>query len=95
MYAKVRVKAKEIENGILIPQSCVNELQGRHSVYLVTDSNTIENRQIETGPTVNDFWIVKSGLAPGDKVVLEGLQKVRPGATIKPQITEFNSQIPN
>ncbi|MCD6597816.1 MAG: efflux RND transporter periplasmic adaptor subunit, partial [Bacteroidales bacterium] len=83
-FAKVRATVDVIENGILVPQRCVMELQGIHSVYVVNDENKIESREIKIGPTINEFWLVESGLKAGEKIVYEGLQKVRSGMTVEP-----------
>ncbi len=83
-FAKVRATVDVLENGILVPQRCVMELQGIHSVYVVNDENKIESREIKIGPTINEFWLVESGLKAGEKIVYEGLQKVRSGMTVEP-----------
>ena len=85
-FAKVRATVDVLENGILVPQRCVMELQGIHSVYVVNDENKIESREIKIGPTINEFWLVESGLKAGEKIVYEGLQKVRSGMTVEPVI---------
>lgn len=92
LYAKVKSELKEIKNGLLIPQRCVMEMQGLFSVYLVNDSNKVENRRIVTGAKLDDYYLVKEGLNVGEKIVIDGLQKVRPGMEIVPQLIEFKSQ---
>jgi len=62
MYAKVKLAARNVEGAILIPQRCVMELQGLHSVYVVNDSNIVSSRQITTGPDVGDYKLVENGL---------------------------------
>ena len=52
-----------------------------------------ENRRIKTGPTVKDFWLVEEGLKPGERVIYEGLQKVREGQTVVPETVDI--QIPD
>ena len=83
-FAKIRATVDVVENGILVPQRCVMELQGIHSVFVVTDENKIESRRVKTGPTVRGSWLIEEGLKAGEKIVYEGLQKVRPGMTIEP-----------
>ena len=90
-FAKVRIKAQVAENAILIPQRCVMEIQGLHSVFVVDSNNTIETRPIQVGTKVGSSWMVTEGLKPGEKVVYEGLQKVREGVTVKVTIAEINS----
>ena len=87
-FAKVKALIDYDENGILIPQRCVSELQGIFSVLIVNQENKIENRRVEMGGKYSDFWLVKSGLKPDELIVYEGLQKVREGMTINPKITE-------
>ena len=91
LYAKVKVKMENRKNAILVPQRCVIELQGQHSVYVVTTENKTKSQTIKTGARIGDLWLVNEGLKPNDKVVLEGLQKVGDGMEIKPVITEFES----
>jgi len=93
LYAKVKVKMKTEEGGLLVPQRCVMELQGQHSVYVVNADNIIESRTIKTGERIGDLWLITKGLKPNENIVLEGLQKVFDGMEIKPNVTEFESKI--
>ena len=88
-FAKVRVKVKVVENGILVPQRCVSELQGQFSVLVVNRENKIETRQVKVGPTIKEFWLIDEGLEPGEMVVYEGLQIVKEGMTVNPQIEDI------
>jgi membrane fusion protein, multidrug efflux system len=92
LYAKVKSELKEEKGAILIPQRCVMEMQGLFSVYLVNDSNKVETRRIITSAKLDDYYLVKEGLKVGEKIVIEGLQKVRPGMVISPKLVEFQSQ---
>ena len=92
LYAKIKIKMKTVTGGLLIPNRCIMELQGQYSVYVVNSENKVESRQIKTEARIGDLQLVKEGLKPGDKVVLEGLQKVSDGMEINPIITEFNSK---
>ena len=92
LYAKVKVDVRTVKNGLLIPQRCVMELQGQYSVYVVNDSSIVESRQITTGPTIDDYWLITGGLKPEEKIVIDGLQKVKSGIEIIPVVTEFKSQ---
>ncbi len=91
-YAKVRAKMDVLKDAIMIPQRCVMELQGTHSVYIVNDSSKVESRQIVTGSKYEDYWIVKKGLKPDEKIVINALQKVGPGMPVIPKITEFKNK---
>jgi len=91
-YAKVVVQMNLVKGALLIPQRCIVELQGQHSVFLVNKDNKVESRQIEAGETIGDMRIVKNGLKPGDKIVIDALQKIGTGLEIKPKLIEFKSK---
>ncbi len=71
------------EKFMLIPQQAVQQLLDEYFVYVVNDKSTIQQAKIQLGPTSGNKQIVKSGLKPGEKVVVEGIDKVRPGAKVK------------
>jgi membrane fusion protein (multidrug efflux system) len=87
-FARLRAKIAVVNGGILIPQRCVVELQGLYSVYVVDAEKTIQKRDIDTGPKVGQFWLITEGLAPGEKVVYEGLQTVSEGTVVNPVVHE-------
>ncbi|BBO67587.1 hemolysin D [Desulfosarcina alkanivorans] len=85
-FVRVRARSRAVKDGILIPQRCVMELQGLHNVYVVNADNTAEIREITVGPKVGSNWLITDGLKPGERVIYEGLQKVRDGAAVKPTV---------
>ena len=90
-FAKVRAVVDEIKGGLLIPQRCVQELQGNNNVYVVNDKDEVEFRKIEVGSTYEtSFLIVTSGLAPEERVVYEGLQKVKGGDKVNPVLKDIS-----
>ncbi|NME66436.1 efflux RND transporter periplasmic adaptor subunit [Flammeovirga aprica] len=92
-FAKVRSIIDIVPNGILVPQRAVMEFQGRYSVYVVDQAGKVSQRSIELARhAYKDYFLVKSGLKKGEKIVLEGLQKVQEGATIKYKVVQFESQ---
>jgi membrane fusion protein (multidrug efflux system) len=88
-FARVKARIKVIKEGILIPQRCVTELQGMYSVYIVDNSNKVLKRVIKTGPKIKQFWLITEGLKPGEKVIYEGLQKVKEGLIVNPTVQEI------
>ncbi len=86
-FARINALVRTIKNGILIPQRSVMEMQGIHNVYVINNENKVELRRIKVGPTIDSFWLVEEGLKNGEKVVYEGLQKVKPGMTVNPVLT--------
>jgi membrane fusion protein (multidrug efflux system) len=83
LFTKVRIKMLVVKDAIMIPQRCVMEIQGLHNVFVVDSNNTIQSRDIKVGEKVGSSWMVIEGLKPGEKVVYEGLQKVKEGVTVK------------
>lgn len=94
-FAKVKIRGRMVKDGILIPQRCVMEIQGLYHVYVVAAGNIIESRGIEVGPKVGARWLITKGLKPGEKVVVEGLQKVKDGATVNPTFAAIQSTDPD
>ena len=96
-FAKVQGVIDYIQGGLLIPQRCVQEMQGNYNVFVVNENDEVEFRKIEVSSTYETrFMIVSSGLAPGGRVVYEGLQKVKSGAKVNPVLADIsNSQSEN
>lgn len=96
MYTKVKIEMAIGHGSVLIPQRCVMELQGQHSVYVVKDDNTVEMRQVKTGDKVGELWVITQGLKSNEKVVIEGLQKVGSGVKVEPvPFSQSNEQPKN
>ena len=76
--------APEIRLGaLLVPQKAVNELQGTYQVAVVDSDNKVSIRPVKVGDRVGTAWIIESGVKPGELVIVEGLQKVQSGSTVK------------
>ena len=84
-FGRVRFKLEERKGALMVPQRAVQELQGLQSVFLVSADNKILVRSVIPGDRVGDLWIINQGLNPGDRVVVEGTLKIRPGMTVNPQ----------
>jgi membrane fusion protein (multidrug efflux system) len=84
-FGRVRLRSSERRNAILVPQKAVQELQGLQSVLTVGAGNQVQARSVVTSDRVGERWIIEQGLRPGDRVIVEGLQKAQPGATVDPQ----------
>lgn len=83
-FGRVRVQVEERQGALVVPQRAVQQLQDMQMVYAVGSGNRVEARPVTTGPRVGEGWIVEQGLQPGDRVIVEGQLRVRPGATVKP-----------
>ena len=89
LYAKVRIMFSFAKDSFVIPQRCVMETQGKFSVMVLTDSNTVKAVTIKVGEATDGKWQITDGLNPGDKLVYEGLQKVRTGSAVAPELVPF------
>lgn len=83
-YGRVRASVRTHDGALLVPQRAVIELQGSYQVAVVGDENKVNIRPIMVGERVGKFWIVNQGVKAGERVVVEGLMKVRDGAPVKP-----------
>jgi membrane fusion protein, multidrug efflux system len=83
-FARVRVAIDEKKNAVLVPQRAVTEMQGVYNVAVVKPDDTVEIRMVEAGPRVGTLWVMDGGLKGGDRVVIEGVQKVRAGLKVTP-----------
>jgi membrane fusion protein, multidrug efflux system len=84
MYARVRVRTGDRPNAVLVPQAAVQEVQGTRSVFVVAPDNSVSLRTITDGGTYGPFFVVLNGVQAGERVIVEGVQKVRPGAKVTP-----------
>ncbi len=84
-YGKVRVAMDLKKGAILVPQRAVSELQGSYQVAVVGADNKVTIKVVKTGPLEGSSWVIEEGLKPGDRIVVEGLQRVRSGMTVVPK----------
>jgi len=84
-YGRVRVAIDQKKDAILVPQRAVTELQGVYNVAVVKPDDTIEIRMVTPKERIGTLWLIDAGLKAGDKIVVEGIQKVRPGVKVTPE----------
>jgi membrane fusion protein (multidrug efflux system) len=86
LYVRVAVEQAVREHALAVPQMAVQrDAQGNAQVYVIGTDNTVSARNLRLGTSVGAFWIVESGLNDGEKVVVEGAQKLFPGAVVVPE----------
>jgi membrane fusion protein (multidrug efflux system) len=91
MYVRATVSNAVLHSGLLVPQRGIGrDARGNASALVVNSDNTVEQRAVQVGRTIGDQWLVSSGLLAGDRVIVEGLQRVRPGVPV--QATEAAPQ---
>ena len=84
-YGKVRAVIRLQQNALVVPQRAVSELQGGYQVAVVGPDNKVSIKTVTVGDRVGNEWVIPDGLKPGEKVIAEGIQKVRPGAQVNPK----------
>jgi membrane fusion protein (multidrug efflux system) len=84
-FARVRAVIRTQPGAVLVPQRAVSELQGGYQVAVVDTDNKVEVRTVSVGERVNNRWIIANGLNPGDKVVVEGVQRMHTGVRVNPK----------
>lgn len=83
-FGRVRVAAEELPNAVLVPQTAIQELQGTRTVLVVDQDNKAALRTITIGSRFEQYYVALQGVEPGERVIVEGQQKVRPGMTVLP-----------
>jgi len=91
-YGKARLVTDVKEGAVLVPQLAVQEIQGLYSVMVVKPDATVEQRMVKAGERVGNLWIIDSGLKPGEKVIVEGLQKVKPGVKVAAKLVKTEQE---
>jgi len=84
-YGKVRAVIRMQLGALVVPQRAVSELQGGYQVAIVGQDNKVSIKTVTVGDRVGSEWVISDGLKPGDRVIAEGIQKVRPGALVNPK----------
>jgi membrane fusion protein (multidrug efflux system) len=84
-YGKIRATMSVDKGALLVPQRAVTEIQGKYLVAVVGADNKVDIRPVTVGERIGSEWIISKGLQPGEQVIAEGTQKVRPGVTVNPK----------
>jgi membrane fusion protein (multidrug efflux system) len=83
MYVRVRLEQAKVGNAILLPQQSVTRSAQGDTVMVVDKEGKVAPRPVKVGNQQGNQWVILSGLQPGEQVVVEGFQKIRPGAPVK------------
>jgi membrane fusion protein (multidrug efflux system) len=84
-FAKIRALIETQKGALLVPQRAVNELQGRFQVAVVGPDNKVDLRWVKVGERAGPLWVIDEGLKAGERVIVEGIQKVRAGMPVTPK----------
>ena len=88
MFGRINVDLGVRPDSILVPEKSVSELQGKNFVWIVGPDNKASQRPVKVGKQIGGKLLIEEGLKPGDRIVVEGLQKVRDGVVVKPMTAE-------
>jgi len=83
-FARVRARVGEEKNALVVPQRAVSDVQGMSMISIVNSDDVVEVKPIEVGDATQEDWVVTKGLKAGERVIVEGLQKVKTGMKVKP-----------
>ena len=86
-FGRIRAETEVRHDALLVPQRAVNELQGSYQVAVVSPDNTVHIQNVALGPQLGSSWLITSGLRPNERVVTEGVSKLKDGMRVSPQPT--------
>jgi membrane fusion protein (multidrug efflux system) len=84
MFVRVRALLNVQNNALVVPQKAVMDLQGRTLIAVVGDHNQVNVRPIQVGERFGEEWVVSGNIEAGDRVIVEGVQKVKDGSPVRP-----------
>jgi membrane fusion protein (multidrug efflux system) len=90
-FARVRAVYEEVKGAVVIPAKAILEIQGQFAVYVVGEGNKVAYRPVKVGPIVGQLRVIEEGLKAGEKVVIEGVQRIRPDAVVAPTYVPLDS----
>jgi membrane fusion protein, multidrug efflux system len=82
IFSRVKIQTGEKSGVFLVPQRAITEVQGVRTAYLVGKEGTVETRTVTAGERLGNLWAIEKGLAAGDRVIVEGIQRVQPGMKV-------------
>lgn len=95
MFVRARLVEGVVEQALLAPQQGIShDPRGRATALVVNAQNKVELREVVTGRAVDGKWIVKSGLKPGERLIVDGLLNLRPGTAVKPVVAKLSATGP-
>lgn len=95
LFGRITAPIDELKNAMVVPQTALVELQGNYLVSIVQPDNTVKSFPVKLGPTQGAFQVITGAVKPGDKVVVGGVEKVRPGMKVNPQPAATPSPTPS
>ncbi len=95
MFGRINVPGSLPHKGILVPDEAVGADQNRRIVFVVDDAGLISAKAVRTGPRIDGYRVIREGMTGDETIVINGLMRVRPGVTVKPEMTTLPPVAPN
>jgi len=90
-YGRARFVTEVMQGALMVPQRAIQEIQGLYSVMVVKPDSTVEQRMVKASERVGNFWVIDSGVKQGEKVIVEGIQRVRPGVQVNAKVEKVEA----
>jgi membrane fusion protein (multidrug efflux system) len=84
-FARVQVTTLQDPDAIVLPQRAIQDLQGKNYVWVLDAQGKAEQRDVQMGPRIGQNWLVAKGLNVGDRVIIDGVQRLKPGVPVNPK----------
>jgi membrane fusion protein (multidrug efflux system) len=94
-FGRIKAETEVRHNALLVPQRAVNELQGSYQVAVVGPDDSVHIQNVALGPQLDTSWIITSGVKPNERVVTEGVSKLKDGMRVSPQLTTVTASVPH
>ncbi|MCF8366711.1 MAG: efflux RND transporter periplasmic adaptor subunit [Bacteroidales bacterium] len=94
-FARVVVEMEVIKDALIVPKKAISEVQGQFNAYVVNDSSRVVIKPIKVRTSYKDYFVVSEGLNGNEKIVIDGIQKIKSGMTVKPEMTTYKSKQTN
>jgi RND family efflux transporter MFP subunit len=94
-FGRIKAETEVRHDALMVPQRAVNELQGSYQVAVVHPDNTVHIENVTLGPQIGSDWLITSGVNPNERVVTEGISKLKDGMAVSPQPATTTASVPN
>jgi len=91
-FARVVIEIYVIKDAMIVPKKVINEVQGQFNAYIVNDSSKVVIKPVKIATTYKDYFVISEGITGNEKIVIEGIQKIRSGMIVTPELTTYQSK---
>ena len=91
MYGRVRAVVRQVRGALLVPQRAVSELQGEDRVSVLGSDDRVHFKKVKTGPRIGSLWLIEEGLEPGNRVLVDGIDRLKSGDMVRSKLVSVES----